>query len=191
MKTEDAHNVTHAIRHRRSIGRSEGELSRAAIEDLIETASWAPNHHLTEPWTFTVLSGDARRKLGDFWASTRAGELGLEGEKRDGFLQGESQKPLRAPTLIVVSARTDPDPVIAAEDFAATAAAVQNLLLAASARGYSAMWRTGEVAYHPAVKRFLNLGESDRIVAIVYVGERGTVTAQPQTRKPPVIRWRD
>lgn len=191
METDAARAVTHAIRHRRSVGRSEGELSRAVIEDLIETASWAPNHHLTEPWMFTVLTGDARRKLGDFWAQMRADELGLTGEKREGFMQAESQKPVRAPILVVVSTRTDPDPVIAAEDFAATAAAVQNLLLVASARGYSAMWRTGDMAYHPAIKRFLELDENDRIVATVYLGERGTKEPQPQQRKEPPIRWRD
>ncbi len=90
-----------------SIGRSEGEPSREIITELIEAATWAPNHHLTEPWKFTVLSGDARRELGEFWAKTRADELALEGEKRDGFMQGEAKKPLRAPVLIIVSARTD------------------------------------------------------------------------------------
>ena len=177
------------IRRRRSVGRSEGELSRATVGELIEAATWAPNHHLTEPWKFTVLTGEARRKLGDVWAKARADELALEGEKRDGFMQGEAKKPLRAPVLIVVSTRTDPDPVVAEEDFAATAAAVQNLLLVAAEREYSAMWRTGDMVRSTPVKTYLGLDESDRIVAIVYLGERGISDAQPQTRKPPAITW--
>lgn len=179
------------IRRRRSIGRSEGELSRTTISELIEAATWAPNHHLTEPWRFTVLTGDARRKLGEFWAKTRADDLALEGEKRDGFIQGEAKKPLRAPVLIVVSARTDSDPVVAEEDFAATSAAVQNLLLVAAERDLSAMWRTGDIVHHPAIKEYLGLDASDRIVAVVYLGERGISDAQPQTRKPPAITWLD
>lgn len=177
------------IRRRRSIGRSEGELSRTMIGELIEAATWAPNHHLTEPWKFTVLTGDARRKLGEFWAKTRADELALEGEKRDGFLQGEAKKPLRAPVLIIVSTRTDPDPGLAEEDFAATSAAVQNLLLVAEERKYSAMWRTGDIVYSTPVKKYLGLEESDKIVAVIYIGERGVSDAQPQTRKPPAITW--
>ncbi|MGH7714947.1 MAG: nitroreductase family protein [Vulcanimicrobiaceae bacterium] len=177
------------IRRRRSIGRSEGELSRTTIGELIEAATWAPNHHLTEPWRFTVLTGDARRKLGEFWAKTRADDLALEGDKRDGFMQGEAKKPMRAPVLIIVSARTDSDPVTAEEDFAATAAAVQNLLLVAAERDFSAMWRTGDIVHHPAIKEYLGLDASDRIVAVVYVGERGVSDAQPQTRKPPSIFW--
>ncbi|HTX02852.1 MAG TPA: nitroreductase [Candidatus Acidoferrales bacterium] len=179
------------IRRRRSIGRSEGELSKAAITELIEAATWAPNHHLTEPWKFTVLTGEGRRKLGEFWAKTRADELALEGDKRDGFMQGEAKKPLRAPVLIVVSTRTDSDPVVAEEDFAATSAAVQNLLLVAAERDFSAMWRTGDIAHSVPVKKYLGLAESDKIVGVVYVGERGISDAQPQTRKPPEISWLD
>ena len=178
------------IRRRRSIGRSEGELSKATITELIEAATWAPNHHLTEPWKFTVLTGDARLKLGEFWAKTRADELALEGEKRDGFMQGETKKPMRAPVLIVVSTRTDADAAIAEEDFAATSAAVQNLLLVAAAREYSAMWRTGDIVRSAAVKKYLGLEATDKIVAIVYLGERGVSDAQPSTRKPPAIDWR-
>lgn len=191
MKTQMGEVVTEAIRNRRSVGRSEGEPSREAIRELIETATWAPNHHLTQPWTFTVLCGDARVQLGNFWAGTKADELGLEGTQRDGFISGESQKPLRAPVLVIVSTRTDDDPVVATEDFAATSAAVQNLLLAATSRGYSAMWKTGAMAYHPAVKAFLGLASRDRIVAVVYLGERGTVASKPSERGEPAIRWRD
>jgi nitroreductase len=179
------------IRGRRSLGRSEGEPSPKAIRELIDAAVTAPNHHLTQPWSFTVLRGDARAKFGQFWAATKADEMGLQGAQRDGFIAGESQKPLRAPVLIVVSTRTDDDPVVAAEDFAATAAAVENLLLAASARGFAAMWRTGDLAYHPAVRRYLGLESRDRIVAVVYLGERATKDAKPQERSEPNIRWMD
>ena len=181
--------VVDAIKTRRSIGRSEGTIARSVLEELIEAAAWAPNHNLTEPWTFTVLQGLARERFGEFWAEYRANELGLEGEKRDGFIAGERQKPLRAPTLVIVSTRTDADPVVAAEDFAATAAAVQNLLLAAYDHGLAAMWRTGDPAYHPAVKAHLGLDETDRIVAIVYLGESGTVEPKPAIRQKPQIHW--
>jgi len=183
--------LTDAIRSRRSVGRSEGEPSDDVIRALIDAAVWAPNHHLTEPWTFTILRRDARKKLGEFWARTRADQLGLQGAQRDGFMGGEAQKPMRSPVLIVVSSRTDDDPIVAAEDFAASAAAVQNLLLAAHERGLAAMWRTGEMAYDPAVKEHLALSPQDRIVAFVYLGERGTAAAKPVERKEPPIRWRD
>lgn len=166
-------------------------MPREELEELIELASWAPNHRLTEPWQFTVLIGEARDRYGKFWAELRAEQLDLAPEKRTGFIEGESRKPLRAPALIVVSTRTDPDPVVAVEDFAATAAAVQNFLLVASARGYAAMWRTGDAAYSGEVKRYLGLDQNDRIVAFLYLGRNSDVDLKPSTRKPPPIRWMD
>jgi nitroreductase len=162
--------VLEALRTRRSIGKLSGEVADEEVRALVEAALWAPNHHLTEPWRFTVLRGQARERLGAAWASLVAAATLLQGEPRVALLQGEAAKPLRAPVLVVASVRTEADPVVAAEDFAATAAAVQNLLLAAHARGLGAMWRTGEMAQRVEIRAHLGLAPTDRIVAFVYLG---------------------
>jgi nitroreductase len=182
--------VNEAIRARRSVGRLEGEIEPETIRELIELAAWAPNHRLTEPWLFTVVAGSARERLGRLWGDLSAAASGLEGEARNEFARGQAQKLLRAPVLIVASTRTVDDPVVAEEDFAATAAAVQNLLLAASALGLGSMWRTGRMTKEPAVKAFLGLDPADRIVAVVYLGH--PTTAPPPARPRNVeriIRW--
>jgi len=165
--------VLDALATRRSIGNVQGDVSDEQIRALIQAAVWAPNHHLTEPWRFVVLRGEARERLGHAWAEVAANMTRLQGDERETFLRREAAKPTRAPALIVVAARTDADPIVAAEDFAATAAGVQNLLLAAQELGLGAMWRTGELAYSPEIKAHLELESSDRIVAIVYVGQPG------------------
>ena len=174
--------VLEAIRTRRSIGRLEGDVPAAELHEWLEAAICAPNHKLTEPWFFTVLRGEARARLGEAWAAVAAEESGLAGEERAAFARREANKPLRAPVLLVVSVRTDPDPVIATEDFAATAAAVQNLLLAAWASGYGAIWRTGEMAYHPAIAVHLGLAAGDRIVGIIYLGKPAMTLPKGQAR---------
>ena len=30
-------------------------VDRATLEELLDLARWAPNHHLTNPWRFRVL----------------------------------------------------------------------------------------------------------------------------------------
>src|SRR5580704_17415242 len=105
--------VTEAIRTRRSVGRSDGDPGDDAFRTLIELATWAPNHHLTEPWTFTVLRGAAQARLATFWAARAAAHAGVAGEARVDFERRQVEKLLRAPILIVVSTRTDDDPVIA------------------------------------------------------------------------------
>jgi nitroreductase len=92
--------------------------------------------------------------------------------------------------LIVVSVRTDENRVRAEEDLTATAAAVQNLLLAAHAKGFGAAWKTGKMIYDAEVKRFLGLDPNDRIVAVVYLGTEPGEEAAPRTREVDgVIRW--
>jgi nitroreductase len=170
--------VAQAIRTRRSIARLDGDVPRETIRQLVELGCWAPNHHLTEPWRFTVLRGDDRERLGRFWGAIAADAQGLAGDAREESIRRDVGKLLRAPVLIVVSTRTDPDPVVAEEDLAATAAAVQNMLLGASALGLGAAWRTGRMVHDAAVKSYLGLDPSDRIVAVVHLG-------QPAMDAPP------
>jgi nitroreductase len=162
--------VLDALRARRSIGKLGGDVSDSDVRELIEFAAWAPNHRLTEPWRFTILRGAARERLGALWAAVAGRETAFEGTQRDELMRRAAAKPLRAPVIVAVSVRTDADPIVAAEDFAATAAAVQNILLAAHAKGLGAIWRTGQMAYRAESKAFLDLAPDDRLVAFVYLG---------------------
>ena len=179
-----------AIRTRRTIGKSTGDVPRETIAELIEAATWAPNHKLTQPWRFTVVTGAARERLGAVWARETAAKV--DPAARAAVLEGEAKKPLRSPVLIVVSTRTDANPVTAEEDLTATAAAVQNLLLAAHAKGLCAAWKTGKIVYSAEVKRFLGLEPSDRIIAVVYLG--AVAKEEPAARGREVastITWLD
>jgi nitroreductase len=174
--------VMEAVRTRRSIGKLDGEVSDAEIRTLVEAGLCAPNHKLTNPWLFTVLRGAARERLGDFWATLLRGAELPPGVDRETFLAREARKPARAPVLLVVSARTDPDAVRAAEDFAAVSAAVQNVLLAAHALGLGAIWRTGAMAYRPEINEHLGLDPADRIVGFVYLGRPAVAAAVAPAR---------
>jgi nitroreductase len=167
-----------ALRGRRSIGKLDGDVPEAELRELIELATWAPNHKLTEPWRFTVLRGSARERFGTLWAEIVAAETELTGGQRDELMRRTAFKPLRAPVIVAVSVRTDQNAVRAVEDFAAASAAVQNMLIAAHALGLGAIWRTGDVAYRDEVKAFLGLDPADRIVGFVYLG-RPAMTAPP------------
>jgi nitroreductase len=171
-----------ALRARRSIGKLEGDVSEAEVRELVELATLAPNHKLTEPWRFTVLRGAARERLGAVWAEFVGRETEFQGEQREELLSRTASKPLRAPVIVAVSVRTDANPVRATEDFAATSAAVENMLVGAHASGLGAIWRTGAVAYRDEIKAFLGLEASDRIVAFVYLGQPAMSVPPPRPR---------
>lgn len=161
------------LRERRSMTKASDEpVPRELVEQIIEAATWAPNHRRTEPWRFVVLEREARLRLGGVMAQALLDRLA-----RQGVVAGTEQldkervKPLRAPVIIAVAAVPSPDPkVIEIEEIAATAGAVQNMLLAAQALGLRAMWRTGDAAYDATVKLHLGLPESSHLVAFVYLG---------------------
>src|SRR5436190_22666148 len=58
------------IKHRRSIGQvTQEEPTREQIERLLEAATYAPSHYVTEPWHFFVLTGAAREEFGAVMAA--------------------------------------------------------------------------------------------------------------------------
>ena len=159
--------VFEAIRTRRSIGKVKPDRPpKTDIERLLEYAVWAPNHRLTEPWRFRVVAGEARVALGKALEAA----LRATGETHAALLEKERAKPLRAPVVIVVSALPGQDEIETAENRSATAAAVQNILLAAHAGALGAYWRTGETIYSKEVAAHLGLAPNETVIAAVYVG---------------------
>jgi nitroreductase len=161
--------VLRAIRDRRSVGKCSDEVpDPAMIRQVLEAATWAPNHRLTEPWRFIVLSGDARVGLGEAMGEAAARKAATEeaGERARSSAAG---KPLRAPYVIAVYAEPNPAEM-EIEEVAATAAAAQNLLLAAHALGLAAMWRSGDLIYTPEVRDYLQLPDSAIMLGVIYVG---------------------
>jgi nitroreductase len=181
--------VLEAIKRRRSIGKVTQEpVPRELIEQMLAAAVEAPNHHETEPWRFFVLTGTAREDFGDVLAEALRRRLAGEGEKKvEGLALAERAKPLRAPVLIVVAVKHDQtekggEKIVPVEDLMATAAAIENMLLAAHALGLAAQWRTGDGAFDPHVKAHFGLQPTDEIAAIVYVGYRDPERDVPRTR---------
>jgi nitroreductase len=161
------------IKRRRSIGKlTEQQPSREQIEHILEAATHAPNHHKVEPWKFFVLTGKARNELGAVMEQSLRTRLAeTTSVQAQALLNKERNKLLRAPVIIVVAAEHATQPkVVDIENVEATAAAVQNMLLGAEELELGAMWRTGEPAYDPQVKRWLGLVPEDHIVAFVYLG---------------------
>ncbi|MGH2788151.1 MAG: nitroreductase family protein [Actinomycetota bacterium] len=154
-----------AIMTRRSVPKTGDRVpDRAAITRLIRAAVAAPNHHLTQPWRFIVLAGDALKDLGAAWAAGDA-RTGRDPEKaRD--------KALRAPVILTVVERPNAanPKVVEIEEHHAIGAAMQNILLAAHDMGLAAMLRTGPAARLVEVRHYLGLEAGELIAGFIYIG---------------------
>ncbi|WP_421118906.1 nitroreductase [Aquihabitans daechungensis] len=155
------------------------------IMRLLELATWAPNHKRTWPWRFTVVTGAARHRLGEALAAVAPG-LGVPVEK----VVKLRTKYARSPAVVLVWAKVDPQPVRAKEDRDAVAAAVQNLLLAATSVGLGNYWATVPEVLEDAVRRFAHLADDHDLVALVYLGWPTGEAAAP-VRPEPQVTWLD
>jgi nitroreductase len=143
-------------------------VPRPVIEKLLEAAVQAPNHYKVRPWRFVVLTGKARDRLGEVMAQSLREKIP---DLPEAALNKERSKPLRTPVLIAVGVDMPDDPrVLEIENVCATAAAVENLLLAAHALGLGAKWRTGTAARDPQVKQFLGFAPDQSILSFIYLG---------------------
>jgi nitroreductase len=184
--------VFEAIRTRRSIGAVSQELPpREVIEEILEAATWAPNHRLTEPWRFIVLAGSAREDFGEAIARGKVKRLVESEQPWQADFDRAKAKALRAPVIIVLAVEPQLGPkVIEMEEITAGAAAIQNMLLAAHALGLGAIWRSGEACFDPGVKAHLGLPESAHLLGFVYVGyPLATSIRAKRTPSPELTRW--
>jgi nitroreductase len=167
-------NVIHAIQTRQSVGRvRQDPVPENLVERILETAVHAPNHRITEPWRFHVFTGKGRGELARARAETARLMAGAEGEHEEmaaGRINRERKKAFRAPVIIAVISAAGRDEVETLENYAACAAAVQNMQLTAHSLGLASIWRTGTVAYHEHMRLFFDLEDGDGIVAYLYLG---------------------
>jgi nitroreductase len=133
------------------------------VRELVELARYAPNHHLTQPWRFRLLGPETRALLEE-----RCGEK-------------EAVKLRRAPTLVLATATLTGDELTDAEDLHATACAVYAVLLGATERGLASYWRTPAAFAEPAVRKALQLGADERVVALIHLGPK--VTDPPEKER--------
>lgn len=137
----------------------------ALVNEAIEVATWAPNHHVSEPWKFYSLGKesiaaclDLVRDIVTRKKDAKAGEF-----KANSW----SQKP----GWLVISCRKSDDELLQQEDYAACCAAVQNLMLYLWKAGVGSKWTTGAITRDP---RFFDVvgmdADAEFVVGLLWYG---------------------
>lgn len=142
--------------------------SDEALNILFLAALRAADHKVLRPWRFLVIRGQSLNRLGELFATASQQK---NADLSEAELDKIRQKPLRAPLIVVVisSPKENPKVPVFEQDLSAAAAA-QNMLLAAFAQGFGAMWRTGSLAYDPLVMEGLGLSKEEKIIGFLYLG---------------------
>jgi nitroreductase len=161
------------------------------LDAILRLAMRVPDHRKLEPWRVLIIEGEARNKLGDFFAAA----LHLRHpDATPDQLEAERKLPLRAPGILaVLSAPNPPDPKKTPvwEQQLSSGALCQNVLIAASALGWAASWITETPAYDSHVHAALGMKGGEQVAGFIYLG---TAKEQPVERQRPDVatkatRW--
>ena len=141
------------------------------IHQLLALANWAPTHGNTEPWRFFVWAG--REKTDEFCRQHAA--LYRQHTPPQSYNEGAVDKLTNmgnnaSHVIIAAMRRGTLERIPVLEEIAAAAAAVENLLIGASAAGIAAYWGSGGMVLKPAMNDFLDLREEDLVLGALYLG---------------------
>jgi nitroreductase len=160
------------------------------LAEILAAGASAPDHGRLRPWRFIVIRGPARVRLGEVFADAL---WRRQPDAPAAALEQERARPLRAPLLVAVAARLDPQhpKIPEIEQILSTAAAAQNILIAAHAQGFGAKWLTGANAYDEHVKGALGLLPSDRLLGFIHLGSvEGSPPAVPHADpRAHTVEW--
>ncbi|MEM8967281.1 MAG: nitroreductase [Bacteroidota bacterium] len=187
--------INKLIQNRRSLYPavySDETVDDTIIEAILENANWAPTHKLTQPWRFTVFSGKGLKKLADFQADLYRKVTETDGSFDQKKYEKLQKKPLLCSHIIAIGMKRDSkERVPEIEEVMATACAVQNMYLTASAYGVGGYWGTGGITYYEEAKSFFGLGSEDKLLGFFYLGVPRTDN-RPEGRRDSIsekIHW--
>lgn len=157
-------------------------ISQEQIQQLLTWAVRAPNHRLNEPWFFRILN----QKAVSDWLSHIEAKLN---ETELSSLKRSIDRVRHVGALIFVSSKISENKTLTRENYAAVCAAIENLLLGASALGIQSFWSTSRLMCHPETMRFLEWQENEDFVGAIWLGYGKT--PELSARKPiqKVSRW--
>ena len=165
-ETRSLRDFAEVIRGRRTINLYlQTPVPRGLVRDAIEAATWAPNHHVTQPWHFYLLGRETIERVLDLCfeiVTTRKGpDAGAF--KREQW----SEKP----GWVAVTCRRSDDDLRQREDYAACAAAVQNLMLYLWKAGVGSKWTTGDITRDDRFFDILGIdGNEEFVVGLLWYG---------------------
>lgn len=177
--------VIDAILARRSVGPRYLGLPGPGPHDLrllAAAAAAAPDHGRLGPCRLILIPKDKRNALADvFVKAVRAADP----TATDATVKAARERAIAGPVLLAIIAHIQEDhpDIPPREQWISVGAALQNVLLAAEARGFAAKMVSGRRVTSPVMRAAFGLGDNDHLVGFAMLG-----TADSDARAKPSLR---
>lgn len=164
-----AEGLKEIIAQRRSIfpkDYTDTEISQEILDEILHSATLAPNHKRTKPWRFKVFRGEEKAKLAlemqAIYKATQPEQLFLEKKYNDiGF---KINKADAAVSIVVNFSGMVPE----WEEIAAVSMAVQNMYLTCTANQIGCYWSSPKLVDH--LRDSLTIEENQKCLGLFYLG---------------------
>ncbi len=179
FETDKMRHLEEVIRGRRTINLYlEMPVPDELIREAIDIASWAPNHHMTEPWRYYLMGKETVSRtlelLHDIVTQKKDAKMA------DFKVKSWSEKP----GWLVMTCRRSGNELLQQEDYAACSAAAQNLMLYLWQAGIGTKWTSGDITRDPRFYDILGLdAEQEFVVGLFWYGYPKVT---PEQRRTPV-----
>ncbi|KFF24629.1 nitroreductase family protein [Chryseobacterium vrystaatense] len=157
------------IEQRRSIfpkDYSETEIAQEILDEIVHSATLAPNHKRTKPWRFKIFKGEEKAKLAlemqSIYKATQSEQTFLEKKYQDiGFKINKADAVI---SIIVNFSGMVPE----WEEIAAVSMAVQNMYLTCTANNIGCYWSSPKIVDN--LKESLTIEENQKCLGLFYLG---------------------
>lgn len=193
--TKEAEIVNAVIKNRRSIYPNQYEAGKKIPDEIIwqilENANRAPNHKQTEPWRFSVFTGEGLRYFGELQQKIYKANAG------ESFSEVRYKKLLEYPLLsshvIAIGMKRSEKDLPELEEVEAVACAVENMFLSVTAYGLGSYWSSAGITYLEDAKPYFNLGAEDKLLGFFYIGYVAKPYTKEGKRRPiqDKVIWQD
>ncbi len=182
-ETQELREFGEVLRGRRTINLYlQTPVPRKLVRAAIEAATWAPNHHVTEPWRFYLLGKKSIAACVELVRDI----VTVKKDAKTGAFKAKSWS--EKPGWLLVTCRTSSDEILQREDFAACAAAVQTFMLYLWKAGVGSKWTTGDLTRDP---RFFDIvgvdPQAENIVGLIWYGYPKLTPAQKRSNLDDVL----
>lgn len=168
--------ITNTIKKRVSTKKYTNEwVNPDKLIDLLETAVYAPNHKMRQPWRFIIIEGLGKEKFLNKYLDM------FKTNDRDEQKTALS-KVMEAPAIVAVVMKKNPVFEDELEDLQACAALTQNFLLLLEEENMASHWKTPKYIETDKFKDALGISCDELVAGLVMVGYPQVKTA-PKPRQ--------
>lgn len=146
------------------------KIADDVVWQMLENATWAPTHGLTQPWFFQVYTGDGLEKLANFQADLYRQITPENRFKPEKYERMKTNVLKSSHVVVICMKRQESGKIPEIEEIEAVACSVQNIMLSAAAEDIRSFWGSGGITYTQELKDFLGLSEQDRCLGYLYLG---------------------